>query len=215
MAFFKEAPIKGLTRDRDNALLNRDRLAAKLAEAEANVIATKSLAQRAALDGDDGGLDAAEAAERAALHRHGTLAAAQTEASKLLAVLDEQLAAQLDKKTRTATAAEVTALADAFLQAGESFEIANSELVKITAKAALFVFEARGLEAYSASSAIEVPVAIGIIGELLREHGKMVLSGVAAATLPSPEAPFVPTIPVKPATRRLLRSSIFASGCSG
>jgi hypothetical protein len=54
MAFFKEAPIKSLTRDRDLAKANCDRLALKLHEAEANVIATKSLAQRAALDGDDG-----------------------------------------------------------------------------------------------------------------------------------------------------------------
>src|SRR6202142_321956 len=83
MAFFKEAPIKSLTRDRDLAKANYDRLALKLTDAEANVIATKSLAQRAALDGDDGGLDAAEAAERAALHRHGTLSAAHAESEKL------------------------------------------------------------------------------------------------------------------------------------
>ena len=52
MAFFKEAPIMELTRDRDNAQANVDRLALKLLDAEANVIATKSLAQRAALDGE-------------------------------------------------------------------------------------------------------------------------------------------------------------------
>src|ERR1700730_584654 len=62
MAFFKEAPAKALTRDRDSAKATRDRLAGKLGDAEAAIISAKSLAQRAALDGHDGGLDAAEAA---------------------------------------------------------------------------------------------------------------------------------------------------------
>jgi hypothetical protein len=52
MAFFKEAPIKSLTRDRDAALANRDRLALKITTAEQAVITTKQAAQRAALDGE-------------------------------------------------------------------------------------------------------------------------------------------------------------------
>ena len=88
MAFFKEAPIKALTRDRDVAKANVDRLSKKLSDAEQAVTATKSAAQRAALEGDGRALDAAEASERAALHRHGTLKAAHTEAGKLVALLD-------------------------------------------------------------------------------------------------------------------------------
>jgi hypothetical protein len=118
MAFFKEAPIKALTRDRDVAKADVDRLSKKLSDAEQAVTATKSAAQRAALDGDDGGLDAAEASERAALHRHGTLKAAHTEAGKLVALLDGQISEMNDAKTRSATNAATLALADELTQAG-------------------------------------------------------------------------------------------------
>src|ERR1700721_2004180 len=117
MAFFKEAPIKALTRDRDAAKANADRLAVKLTEAEQAVIATKQAAQRAALDGDDGGLDAAEIAERAALHRHSTLSAAKAEADKMLSFLEESIATVTDQKTRAATAASVNELADELTEA--------------------------------------------------------------------------------------------------
>jgi hypothetical protein len=85
------------------------------------------------------------------------------------------------------------------MQAGESFEIANSELAKITAKAATFVFEAKGLEVHAVSSGIEVPVAIGIIGELLREYAKNVMAGSAPATLPAAEV-HKPEITKRPVT---------------
>jgi hypothetical protein len=63
--FFKEAPIKSVTRDRDNAKANVDRLAAKLIAAEQAATTRKSTTQAAALDGNDAALAAAETAERA------------------------------------------------------------------------------------------------------------------------------------------------------
>jgi hypothetical protein len=51
--FFPKSAEKVLIRDRDNAVANVARLAAKLHDAEASVIASKSAVQRAALDGDD------------------------------------------------------------------------------------------------------------------------------------------------------------------
>jgi hypothetical protein len=98
LALFTKQPEKALTRDRDLAKANVDRLAAKISDAEVALIAAKSLAQSRALSGDDGGLDAAEAAERAALHRHCTLSAAHTEAGKLLALLESQIAKRSTRK---------------------------------------------------------------------------------------------------------------------
>jgi hypothetical protein len=98
LALFTKQPEKALTRDRDLAKANVDRLAAKISDAEVALIAAKSLAQSRALSGDDGGLDAAEAAERAALHRHSTLSAAHTEAGKLLALLESQIAKRSTRK---------------------------------------------------------------------------------------------------------------------
>ena len=72
MAIFRQAPEKNLARDRDAAKANADRLALKLTEAEQAVISAKSLAQRAALDGNDSALDAAVVAEGAALRRLST-----------------------------------------------------------------------------------------------------------------------------------------------
>jgi hypothetical protein len=201
MALFTKAPDK--TRDRDNAIVNRDRLAVRLTAAEQSVTTTKNAAQAAALAGDDSALDSAEAAEGAALRRLTTIRAAHAESEKSLALLEDQLVTMADQKLRTATADETNELADALAQAGQSFDISISELVTLTTKAALFIFESRGLEAFSTSSAIEVPAAIEIISALLREHAKMVLNGTAPATLPTPEAPFKPTIPEKPVTRRL------------
>jgi hypothetical protein len=198
MALFQKSSEKSAAKDRDDAQANVARLAGKLSEAEVAIIAAKGLAQLAALSGDDGGLDAAEAAEHTAQRRHGTITAALAESKKLLTLLESQIAEVADKKQRSATAAEVEALAADIEQAAESFDIAISALSAITAKIAPFVSEARGLEAFSASSKIEVPSATTIIASLLREHGRAVLRGEAAATLPTPEAPFVPTIPAKP-----------------
>jgi hypothetical protein len=203
MALFTKAPEKTVTRDRDAAKANVDRLAAKLIEAERFTIATRNAAQAVAMTTDDAALDIAEAAGAAALRREDTIRAASGEAGKLLAALEAQLAILTDQKQRAATVAEVTALADDLMQAGESFEIAISELVKATEKAARFVYEAKALETFAASSQVEIPEAVGVIGELVRAHAEMVLSGLAPATLPAKEAPFVPNIAVKPETRHL------------
>jgi hypothetical protein len=193
MAFFKEAPIKSLTRDRDLAKANCDRLALKLHDAEANVIATKSLAQRAALDGDDGGLDAAEAAERAALHRHGTLSAAHTEAAKLLALLESQIVEMLDKKTRTATALATNALADELVEIGAAYHASTSALNEVCSRVLTFTTEANGLSVFLTSSLIEVAAAIRVVNEVLKQHSRSVLNGLAKAEMPK-----VPEPPAKP-----------------
>jgi hypothetical protein len=193
MAFFKEAPIKGLTRDRDNAKANVDRLSLKLHDAEANVIATTSLAQRAALDGDDGGLDAAEAAERAALHRHGTLAAACGEAGKLLALLESQIAETLDKKTRAATALATNALADELVEVAAGYHASTSALAEVATRALAVTMEANGLAVFTASSLIEVAAAIPVVAEVLRQHARAVTNNLAPAAMPiAPEPPAKP-----------------------
>lgn len=203
MPIFKSSLEKTLQRDRDAAITNRDRLAVRLTDAEQAVITSKSTARRAALDGDDGGLDAAEHAEGAALRRLSTITAAHAEAEQALVLLDGQIAAALDSKTRTATAAETVALADELVQAAAGFDIAVAALANVSTRAALICFEATGLASFSNSSRVEVPAAVEIVSALLREHAKAVLNDTAPATLPTPTAPFVPAVPPKPVTRTL------------
>jgi hypothetical protein len=203
MAFFKEAPIKSLTRDRDLAKANCDRLALKLHEAEANVIATKSLAQRAALDGDDGGLDAAEAAERAALHRHGTLSAAHAESEKLLALLESQLETMADQKLRAATRVAALALADELIEAHASYDASTSALNEVCSRVLAVTTEANGLVTFLTSSLIEVAAAVPVVGEVLKQHARAVLNGSAKAEMPTPEKPFVAPVEVQPVTTQV------------
>jgi hypothetical protein len=80
-------PDKTAIRDRDDAKTNRDRLAAKLVEAEAAVIA--------------------KAAEGAALRRLDTIRAALAESEQLFATLEGQIAVTADSKQRVATNAAI------------------------------------------------------------------------------------------------------------
>jgi hypothetical protein len=204
MALFTKQPEKALTRDRDLAKANCDRLAVKLTESEAAIISAKTAAQRAALDGDDGGLDKLEAAERAALHRHGTLAAAHTEAGKLLALLESQIAEMLDKKTRAETSVATLALADELTEAADAYAASTEALHAVCAKALTVTVEARGLETFMASSLVEVGLAIPVVAECLKQHSRSVLNHQAPAALPKPApepAKPVAAAPKAPTTR--------------
>ena len=91
MAFFKSIdPLKAMQQSIDIARANRDRLAAKLAECKAAVIARKTAAQVIALDAaaDEAALDNAEAATSAVEKRATTIAGAIDEAEQLLAKLE-------------------------------------------------------------------------------------------------------------------------------
>ena len=203
MALFRTSPEKALQRDRDTAEQNRDRLAERLTLAEQAVTDAKGRTQRAALDGDDAGLAVAEAVELAALHHLNTMQTARTSAETLLEEFESQIIKSQDQKTRQATAAETEMLATDFERACDAFNVAISAMEALATKVSQFIFEARGLEAFAASSKVEVPIAATIVASLLREHGHAVLRGDAPPTLPTPQAPLVPTIPAKPETVRL------------
>jgi hypothetical protein len=196
MAIFKEAPIKGLTRDRDTAKANADRLAIKLTEAEQAVIATKQASQSAALNADDSALDAAETAERAALHRHSTLSAAKGEADKMLFFLEESIATVTDQKTRAATAASVNALADELVEAAAAYDASTAALAEVSQRALIVTMEANGLAVFTASSLIEVAVAVPIVAEHLRLYGRAVTNLQSPAAFPTPAPPPVKPVPV-------------------
>jgi hypothetical protein len=203
MAFFKEAPIKGRTRDRDAAKANVDRLAAKLNDAELAVIAAKTLAQSLALSGDDAGLDAAEATERAALHRLGTMRTAHADAGMSLALLESQIAEMLDKKVRAVTASEVDALATDLEGVATECDQVMSKMAAISGRAAMFIPEAMGLEVFASSSKVQVAPAVELVATLMRNHAAAVLNGSVAATVRQPDAIAVPVKFVAPITTRV------------
>jgi hypothetical protein len=206
MALFRTSPEKSVVKDRDAAKANRDRLAATLHEADANVIATKSAVQRAALAGDDGTLDAAEAAEAASLRRHGTIAVARAKAEEVLALLEGQVATMLDAKVRAATAASIEAIADEIEKSGESFAIGAAALAEAAKHAALVTSDAAGLANFASNVMVELPPSIVMTAQMLRSQAAAVLSGAAPAApaaTPTPEAVVKPVALVPPVTSRV------------
>jgi hypothetical protein len=188
MALFRQSPDRSAIKDRDAAKANVDRLAARLSETHEAVATSRDAAQSRALSGDDGGLDAAEVAESAALRRLSTITGAHAEAVQVLLKLESQIAATLDKNTRAATVAATNAIADELARAAAGFDIAVAALADTSSRATLIAFEATGLVNFSASARLEVPAAVAVVTALLGEHAKMVLSGMAPATLPQPVA---------------------------
>jgi hypothetical protein len=194
MAFFKEAPIKTVTKDRDNAKANVDRLATKLAAAEQAVTARRSEAQQLALDGaDDAALDKAEAALHGALDRQSTIDAASAEATKLVALLESRLAEMHDRETRAKTAAEVEAIAVDFDSVATSFDTTITELAGVAERAKRYCLDASGLVTFAAVAKTQVADAVAMVAAMLHAHA----ASLTAAPVVAPE-PYVKLFCLKP-----------------
>jgi hypothetical protein len=202
MAFFKSHE-KTLAQNIEAARANRDRLATRRNECELAVIDAKTRAQSCALSGNDAAQDAAEIDEGAAQRRLNTVIAALTEATALLTKLETEYAALVDKKVRTATAAEVAELASDLEANSLALRAMLDKSTALTKRAAMFIPEAIGVNAFSDSSSQQIGPAIELVTMLMRNYAAAVLDGSAPAILPTPEKPFTPTIAPKPATRRL------------
>jgi len=137
VALFKSSnPEKQMASDIAAARTNRDRLAARLVEAEHAVLERRSAAQRLALDGaDDMLLDKAEAALRASQDRATTLASAITDAEQHLVTFEKAQAEYQDQKTRAATAAEAETLASDMESIATDFDGVITRLAAISERA--------------------------------------------------------------------------------
>jgi hypothetical protein len=197
MALFSKNPEKTTTSERDAVRSNVERLAGRLADAEQAVITAKSAAQKAALSGDDVGLDAAEASEAAAQRRLASLRAAHAESGKVLATLEMKIAEASDKKTRTATAAATDALADELVEVSDAYVASTALFHTVMGRVKAVSVEGHALEVFTAASITEVSAAVPIIVEVLRQHARAVVQGFANAQMPIP-AP-VNAVPAPPA----------------
>jgi hypothetical protein len=204
MALFTSNPEKVLQRDLDGARTARDKLATRLAAAQDTVAEREAILCRLAGEGaPDDVLATTERGLGESERRVETLARSLTEADAKVVKFEAALVELLDKKQRAATSVELLAMADDLEQADASVNIAMSALSKIAGRAAVFLSEAKGLEIFATSSLVQVPEAVGYVSSLLKERARLVVEGFAPASLPTPEAAFVPTIPAKPVTRRL------------
>jgi hypothetical protein len=204
MALFKSNPEKTLQRDIDAAKSNRDRLTAKLAETEGVIAERRRAAKALALSGaNDPELDKAELAIRSAQDRAANYSDALAEVSQDLAALEQTQIENSDRKLRTETASEIAAMATNLENAAAKFDTAVAALSDVAGRAALFIPDALGLEAFAVSSRQQVPPAVELVAAVMRNHAAAVLSGSAAATLRKAEPVTAPP-PKIPLTRVFL-----------
>jgi hypothetical protein len=187
-----------------DATAERDAAVVRLAVAQGAVSdCAKALNQLAAQGADDATLDAGEAKLDKAERRVLTLRPALADKETLLAALEAARAKTLDKKTRDETHDQVFELADELVETALAYDASTAALADVCARALTISSEMSGMAVFTAASRTEVAAAIPVLAEVLRQHGRAVLNHSASATLPTSEAPFVPTIPVKPVTTRL------------
>ncbi len=200
MALFRTSPEKQLT----TAITARDKLIARLSEAEVAIIERQTAAEQAALDGAaDDALTNAESKLRAVQDRRVTLRAALTKAEALVSRLEKERDDEADKAQREKTGAEIELLAREVIDAAAAFDSAAAVLADISARAAPIVPEATGVQNFALITRAEIPTAGDMIAALLRAHAAAVLNGTVPAVLPNPEAPFVELVIEKPETVRL------------
>jgi hypothetical protein len=169
----------------------RDKIAARMAIAEAAVSTAASHATRLAIDGAaDAVLDAAEGTLRAASDRAATLRSALVEAEATVVALDRDLAEHLDAKTRAATAIEIETMAVDLDRLVASSDALFTKIGEIAGRAAAAeIWDGRGLEIYAQASKTQLPAAIAMVSRSLRERRDRVLDGRSPPSLMKAAAP--------------------------
>ena len=150
---FKTDAGKKLDRDLATARSARDKLAERLSAAETVVTERRAEAQRLARAGAaDADLDVAEAALRAAEDRVATLIGAKAEIDGMVASLEEAVAQAADRQLRAKTAAEIEKLPQSVEEAAIKFDAGAAVLIETTARAALCIPDAMGLQLFATSA---------------------------------------------------------------
>jgi hypothetical protein len=185
MALFKNNPEKTVQRDINTATANRERLSAKLAEAEQAAARHAAAAKQAALSGDDAELDRAEASSRGAQDRSTTLKTALAEVEQQLQTLEQSKADIADRKLRAETAAEIELVVRNMIEVAAEFDAVAARLSEYTTRAVPWLWEARGLDDFVKVGRAQVPSAVDLVATMLRAHADAVIDGNAPAALPS------------------------------
>jgi hypothetical protein len=190
MAIFKSSnPEKAVQRDINAATVNRERLSAKLAEAEQASARHAAAAKQAALSGDDAELDRAEGSLRAAQDRSNTLKTALAEVEQQLQTLEQSKADIADRKMRAETAAEIELVVRNMIEVAGEFDAVAARLSELTTRTVPWLWEARGLDDFVKVGRAQVPSAVDLVAKMLRAHTDAVIAGNAPAALPSLQQP--------------------------
>jgi hypothetical protein len=206
---------KVLGRDRTKKLQDRlgvergrrDRLAERIASAEAKVASLSAEAQRLAFEGhDDATLDAAESKKRAAEDRVITLRGALPACDKEIQDLEAQLAEIADMALRQRTADTIDAWASDLAAAEKNFDRVAAQIAEIAEAAGAVHLDCQAVAHFAAGARVELKPAIEAISTFLRTYARGVRAGDRVAALPKP----APVISVKTYTAPPMRK-VFAT----
>ena len=181
MGLFKMSLEKQITA----AKAARDKLIARLADAEVAITERRTAAEQLALDGaTDDELTLCEDKLRAAQDRRVTLKAALIKGEAEVSRLEMERDQAADRKQREATSIEVEQLARAISSDYARLVAAAATATDHTARASAVVPESGGALNLFQIIATQLPDAATLIGRLLRAHGEAVRDGRAAAAMP-------------------------------
>jgi hypothetical protein len=196
-------PAAKLQHDLKGKVDQRAENAARLRTAEAKLAECRSTVEAAALGTDDVKLDAALSAKRAAEDKLAALNGAAIRISREITGIETEIAKVIDQQTRAATAREIDGLLDEWKEATRLFDIGARAIEEASRKTAPTILDANGTAAFSMNAKMELPAAVAVIVEGLRQHSANVLAGRARAALArvEPEQPKLAV--VKPDTVNL------------
>jgi hypothetical protein len=192
--FTKSDPALRTQRDAEaklaRATASRDGMAERLRTAEATATEHRELARTLATEGaDDVALAKAENAMRVQQDRAVTLRAAIGDIDSTIAGHKREIAEIIDQRMRAETSAAVAEMANALENAAEDFEGVASALEAATREASPIILDGHAISAFVMSARQQLPPAIEVLVDGLRNHAKAVLAGTARASLPVAAAP--------------------------
>jgi hypothetical protein len=205
MAYFQKDPAKTMAADLAAKVVERDRIGARLADAETAVVDATSAATELAMSGaTDDVLDKAERKVLALRERVSTLRAGLAQLGSKIIALENQYAEHLDATTRRQTAVACRAMADDLEQIAEDIDPIFARMVAITSRAAAAqIWDASGLNTYATNSQMQIPAAIAAVAQAIRQHGIRVVAKMERATLLQAEAPAKTVAVVEPEVVRV------------
>ena len=177
-------PFAGKKPDLESVQADIARKSQLLADAQSLLLERKSAAQTAAEAGaGDGELRPLVAAEQEAEKLLELRSRALDDARAQLARLEAEAAKIAEQKQRDETAAEIERRAHELEQAGQDFDSAMARLAAAAQQAIEVTFDANGIHVFASNARLEMPPAITMTAQVMRDRAQATVRGDAPAII--------------------------------
>jgi hypothetical protein len=192
---FKSDPAKKLRADLESRLRartrDRDDTAEELRTVEAKIAERVEAARALVADGGfaDAKLGTIKAEKREKEDRAASLRGGLARIDSDIAELQREIAEDIDREQRVATAATIDAWVDEWSRAAAAFDSACRLVESISSLTVSVAPEAGGTKNFALDARQQLPAAVALITTLLKNHRAGVLAGGSKATLAKPAQP--------------------------